>query len=128
MDANQFDRLGLSPTSPRKSPEFPAYRTLLEQTKLVRKLIKQTTRCHGSSALATRLWLDDISLAFYRVGQEAVIEVASSTVTGPLRKEVERYMNDTTVHDNIACDAIPWVQVCAHVITNFLNIAEPAAL
>ncbi len=54
--------------------------------KITAKLLKQTTFCDGSSDVATRAWLDDIDLAFQRVGQAYVVDIVSSSVTGSLRK------------------------------------------
>ena len=58
----------------------------VEQNKLTDQLIRQTVFCDGSSAAATMTWLDGVSLAFNRVGQLMVIEIANSTVKCSLRK------------------------------------------
>ena len=84
--------------------------------------------CDGSSLSATRTWLQDIDLAFGRVGHASIIEVISSTVTGPPRKEIERFISEVIHADNVVRDAVPWAQVRAHVVTNFLNVDEAAAL
>ena len=130
MDAQQFDRYtqGLAQLAQenRQTSQHAAQR--LDLTKLINKLIKQTVWCDGSSTSATRTWLEDIDLAFGRLGQDSVIEVATSTVTGPLRKEIERFLTELILRDNVARAAIPWAQVRAHVVTNFLNVDEAAAL
>ena len=65
-------------------------------------------------------------LAWNRVGDNHITEVAISTITGSLRKEVECFLVDVTVRENVHRDAIPWAQVRAHVIANFLNVYEAA--
>ena len=99
----------------------------LESTALINKLIKQASWCDGSSTTATHTWLVDIDLASARIGQDYVIEVATSTVTGATQ-ERNYFLNDNNQRDNVARDAIPWAQVRAHVATNFLNVDEAAAL
>ena len=130
MNENQFERYttGLTALAEanRQAAQEAAQR--LEITKKVEKLIKQTAWCDGSSTSATRTWLQDIDLAFGRVGHASIIEVVSSTVTGPLRKEIERFISEVIQGDNVIRDAVPWAQVRAHVVTNFLNVDEAAAL
>ena len=72
--------------------------------------------------------MEDIDLAFGRVGQDFVIDVATSTVTGPLRKEIKRFLTELVQRNNVTQAAIPWAQVRTHVVTNFLNVNEAAAL
>ena len=85
--------------------------------------------CDGSSAAATRTWLDDISLAFSRVGQLIVIEIASSTVTGSLRKELENFLQEQVQSQTYdARDRVPWAILRAHLSKTFLNVDEAAAL
>ena len=52
----------------------------LELSKLLAKVIRQTSFADGHSAPATRIWLDDIQLAQNRLGPNHTIEVATSTV------------------------------------------------
>ena len=85
--------------------------------------------CDGSSAAATQTWLDDISLAFSRVGQLIVIEIASSTVTGSLRKELENFLQEQIQSQTYdARDRVPWAILRAHLSKTFLNVDEAAAL
>lgn len=80
MDAGQFDRYtqGLAQISVESRQAVQVAAQRLETTKLLNKLIKQTAFCVGSSASATRAWLDDIMLALNRVGPNHIIEVATS--------------------------------------------------
>ena len=109
MNENQFERYttGLTALAEanRQAAQEAAQR--LEITKKVEKLIKQTAWCDGSSTSATRTWLQDIDLAFGRVGHASIIEVVSSTVTGPLRKEIERFISEVIQGDNVIRDAVP---------------------
>ena len=43
--------------------------------KLTQKLLKQTVFCDGSSDVATRGWIDDITLAFQMVGQPYIVDI-----------------------------------------------------
>ena len=92
MDPQQFHTYtqGLDRISQENKQASQLKAQRVEQSKLTDTLIRQTVFCDGSSAAATRTWLDDISLAFSRVGQ--LIEIASSTVTGSLRKELENFL------------------------------------
>ena len=121
MNEQQFERctnglMALAKAN-RQSAQEAAH--CLEVTKTVNKLIKQTAWCDGSSTSATRTWLQDIDLAFGRVGHTSIIKIVSSTVTGPLRKEIERFLDDVIATDQVLRDAVPWAQVRTHVITNF---------
>ena len=87
MNQEQFERytqgLTLLSNESRQASHAAAMRS--EQNKLTDKLIRQTVFCDGSSASSTRAWVDDVSLAYGRIGQTCIIEIASSTVTGSLR-------------------------------------------
>ena len=100
-----------------------------ERNKLTDKLIRQTVFCDGSSASATRAWLDDVSLAYGRIGQSCIMERASSTVTGSLRKELERFLHEQ-LESGIynSRDVVPWAVLRVHVSKTFLNVDEAATL
>ena len=89
--------------------------------------IRQTTFADGHSAPATRVWLDEIQLAQNRLGPNHTIEVATSTVTGSLRREIELFIHNKEVVDKVDRNAIPWEVVRAHITCNFLNVDEQAA-
>ena len=131
MDPQQFHTYtqGLDRISQENKQAAQATAQRVEQNKLTDKLIRQTVFCDGSSAAATRTWLDDVSLAFNRVGQLMVIEIASSTVTGSLRKELEHFLQDqvqSQAHD--ARERVHWAILRAHLSKTFLNEGEAAAL
>ena len=58
------------------------------------KLLKQTSFSDGSTDVSTRIWLDDIDLAFNRVGDNSIIDIVTSSITGSLRKEVDLYIRE----------------------------------
>ena len=99
----------------------------LELSKLLAKVIRQTSFADGHSAPATRVWLDEIQLAQNRLGPNHTIEVATSTVTGSLRREIELFIHNKEVVDKVDRNAIPWEEVRAHITRNFLNVDEQAA-
>ena len=88
MNPEQFERytqgLALLSNESRQASQAATMRS--ERNKLTDKLIGQTVFCDGSSESAIRAWLDDVSLAYGRIGQSCIMEIASSTVTGSLRK------------------------------------------
>ena len=96
--------------------------------KLTQKLLKQTAFCDGSSDVATRQWIDDINLAFQRVGQPYIVDIVSSSVTGSLRKEVEHYVQQSVNALGVGRDVITWPSIREHVVKSFLNVDEAAAL
>ena len=99
MNSEQFERytqgLALLSNESRHASQAAAMRS--EQNKLIR----QTVFCDESSASSTRAWIDDVSLAYGRIGQNCVIELASSTVTGSLRKELERFCMNKLSQEHI---------------------------
>ena len=101
-------------------------RNVLE--KVTAKLLKQTTFADGSSDVSTRVWIDDMNLAYSRVGDQHIIDLVTSSVTGSLRKEVELFIQNAWNTNHIARDAVPWMEMRDHVIKTFLNIDEAAAL
>ena len=96
--------------------------------KLTQKLLKQTAFCDGSSDVATRGWIDDITLAFQMVGQPYIVNIVSLSVTGSLRKEVEHFIQQSVNALGVGRDVIIWPSIREHVIKSFLNVDEVAAL
>ena len=131
MNAEQFERytqgLALLSNESRQASQAAAMRS--ERNKLTDKLIRQTVFCDGSSASATRAWLDDVSLAYGRIGQSCIMEIASSIVTGSLRKELERFLHEQ-LESGIynSRDVVPWAVLRVHVSKTFLNVDEAATL
>ena len=131
MNQEQFERytqgLALLSNESRQASHAAAMRS--EQNKLTDKLIRQTVFCDGSSASSTRAWVDDVSLAYGRIGQTCIIEIASSTVTGSLRKELERCLHEQIESGAYnSRDVIPWAVLRMHVSKTFLNVDEAATL
>ena len=96
--------------------------------KITAKLLRQTSFAVGSSDFSTRTWIDDIDLANSRVGDQHIIDVVTSSITGSLRKEVELFIQNAWTVNNIARKAVPWLESRDHVIKTFLNVNEAAAL
>ena len=95
---------------------------------VIKDLIHQTRNCDGSSTLAVRNWIREITLAFNQVGNTSIIEIAAKTVSGPFRFELERFIEEQIATNNIARAAVPWADLRDHLSTQFLNIDESAAL
>ena len=91
------------------------------------KLLKQTPFSDGSTDVSTRIWLDDIDLAFNRVGDNSIINIVTSSITGSLRKEIELYIREFMTANRVAREEVPWPNIREHV-KYFLNVDEAAAL
>ena len=74
---------------------------------VIKDLIHQTRNCDGSSTLAVRNWIREITLAFNQVGNTSIIEIAAKTVSGPFRFELERFIEEQIATNNIARAAVP---------------------
>ena len=92
------------------------------------KLLKQTSFSDGSTDVSTRIWLDDIDLAFNRVGDNSIINIVTSSITGSLRKEIELYIREFMTANRVAREEVPWPNIREHVVKSFLNVDEAAAL
>ena len=58
------------------------------------KLERQITVCSGDCPQAVRTWLSEIELSIPQMeGNGAVVRMASGTVAGALREELERYLS-----------------------------------
>ena len=96
--------------------------------KITAKLLRQTSFADGSSDVSTRTWIDDIDLANSSVGDQHIIGVVTSSITGSLRREVELFIQHDWTVNNIAREAVPWLAIRDHVIKTFLNVVEASAL
>ncbi len=103
-------------------------RTHQERRERVKDLIHQTGKCDGAGTTAVRNWLREVQLAFNQVGPNDIIEVASKTVTGPFRFEMERYLEDQMATQNVVRAAIPWNDLKDHMAAQFLSADEAEAL
>ena len=92
------------------------------------KLLKQTSFSDGSTDVSTRIWLDDIDIAFNRVGDNSIINIVTSSITGSLRKEIELYIREFMTANRVAREEVPWPNIREHVVKSFLNVDEAAAL
>ena len=95
---------------------------------ITNKILKQTSFSDGSTDVSTRIWLDDIDLAFNRVGDNSITDIVTSSITGSLRKEVELYIREFMTARHVASEEVPWPEIREHVIKSFLNVDEAAAL
>lgn len=123
MDHNQFQNLtqGLAELETER-------RAIQASREQIRDLIRQTQNCDGSTTAAVRNWIREVTLAFNQVGATHVVEIASKTVSGPLRFELERYVEGVIAANQIARAAIPWPDIRDHIAAQFLNLDESAAL
>ena len=114
MDPAQFQNymIGLA----QQETERHAIQTTREQ---IRDLIRQTQTCDGSSTSAVRNWIREVTLAFNQVGAASIIEIAYKTVSGPLRFELERFIERTIAANQIG-------QTCVIIwLATFLTSTKP---
>ena len=90
--------------------------------------IKQTTVCDGSNPSAVRIWIKEIELARKLLASKQTISLASRTVAGPLRHELERFISEYMTTHSSARDDVPWETVKEHISASFLHIDEASAL
>ena len=70
----------------------------------------------------------EVALTYNRVGAAGIVEVASHTVSGLLRFELERYISNHRQVHNVARRDVPWDVIRTHISTQFLNLDEAAAM
>ena len=99
-----------------------------DQKELVSTLVKQTTKCDGATSTSVRNWIKEIDLARARVGDQGIIEVVTSTITGPLRFETEREIQPIIDEQEIDRALVPWQRLRDHIRVQFLKIDEAATL
>ena len=123
MDAAQFQNytLGLAQQEAER-------RHIPTQREQIRDLIRQTQTCDGSTTAAVRNWIREVMLAFNQVGADSVIEIATKTVSGPLRFELDRYIEGLIVANQVGRAAILWADLRNHISAQFLNPDEYAVL
>ena len=90
-------------------------RHIRKQREQIRDLIRQTQMCDVSTTAAVRNWIREVTLAFNQVGAESIIEIATKTVSGPLRYELERYIEGVIVANQVGRTAILWADLRNHI-------------
>ena len=91
----------------------------------IRQATAQTTRCDGATAQGVRTWLRELRLAIQIAGEGAAIEIATATVQGPLRIELERYVAiQAAAQPPVLRAQIPWAGLRDHLQTIFLGAGE----
>ena len=103
-------------------------RIVHQQRSIIQTLGRQTTPCDGLNTASVRNWIREVTLAYNQVGAPGIIEVASQTVTGPLRFEFERFVSNHRQAHNVARRDVPWDAIRTHISAQFLNVDEASAL
>lgn len=96
---------------------------------LEKSLIKQTVPCDGSIPSQVRAWMADIDLCITQCsGQQARPEslhnVITRTITGSLRRDIERYLDGACNQQQCLRHEISWDQIRRHVTQAFLSPNE----
>jgi hypothetical protein len=100
---------------------------------LERQLIKTTTICDGSSPQSVRDWINEIEIIRPQAQSnsarpESLMIIVTQTITGSLRREIERFL--ITYCDREGCRRlrVPWPVVRDHIRKSYLSINEDAYL
>ncbi len=132
MDAQQFGEYtrGITALEGNRNERENVRVVAQAASNKVKNLIKQTTRCDGSSPSLVREWMDEVSLSEALTGGGAdTIDIATRTITGSLRKDVERYIAARAQEQPpVLSNAIQWAALKAHVTDAFLAPDERAYL
>lgn len=72
------------------------------------------------------MWIKEVNLAIRQLVPADVVELVTRTITGPLRWEVERFIDQYIALNNVQRAAVPWADIETHVSNSFLNIDEAA--
>ena len=123
MDPSQFQTftLGLAQQEAER-------REQLAMRELVKDLIKQTGTCDGTTTSGVRTWMREVTLALNQVGPAFIIHVASRSCAGPLRYELERFIENVMLTTHVERAAINWADLRTHIAGQFLEIDEKASL
>ena len=130
MDASQFNKYtdGLAQMEAQMIVEKKQVRIQAANSERLKGQIKQTTVCDGSNPSAVRIWIKEIELARKLLASKQTISLASRTVAGPLRHELERFISEYMTTHSSARDDVPWEAVKEHISASFLHIDEASAL
>ena len=94
----------------------------------MRDLIRQTNVCDGEDTQAVRMWVHEIELAYNQIGDVNIVQVVTNSISGTLRFEIERFIENHMQIHNVTRATVPWQAIRAHVIAQFLNIDELQSL
>ena len=121
MDNQQFQNCTFGLTQQEQER-----RATQETPEQIRDLIRNTQTCDGATNAAVRNWIREVT--FNQVDAPNITEIASKTVAGLLRFELERFIEGVIVTNQVARNATPWAYVRDHLAAQFLNIDESTAL
>ena len=130
MDVNQFGQYmqGLATMEQNAETARQNVATSKRRQDVRQALVKQTACCDGSTTAAVRVWIKEINLSIRQVAPADVLNVVTRTITGPLRWEVERFIDQYMGANNVARNLVPWADIETHVSHCFLNTDEASAL
>jgi hypothetical protein len=130
MDQNQFAQYmaGLAAIDQNAETGRQNAATHKRRRDVKEGLVKQTTCCDGSTTVAVRVWIKEINLAIRQLAPADIVELVTRTVTGPMRWEVERFIDQYMGAQNVNRNAVPWREIEDHVSHCFLNTDEASAL
>ena len=96
---------------------------------VIRRLVEATSKVDGASAPALRTWFRevDLTIPLTAPNDRAPVEIATRTVSGALRLETERWIQEQAQRQPpVLRNAILWPDLRAHIAENFLTRDEAA--
>ena len=130
MDENQFAQYMTGLATINQNTETARQNAAAEKQRRDTKeaLVKQTTCCDGATMTAVRVWMKEVNLALRQLAPADMVELVTRTVMGPLRWEVERFIEQYMATNQVGRRAVPWANIENHVSQCFLNTDEASAL
>ena len=94
--------------------------------RLLTDLVKRTTECDGSSYRPLKTWFQEVEYTHnYSTSNTDLIEVATKTAKGELRKEIETYLtNHASQHPGRPRFETPWTELKQHLYSTFIPFDE----
>ena len=108
-----------------------SYKTLeIRRRTDINRIINLTTKCDGTQPDNVRIWVEEMEIVekqCYRdISATAMMEVVTNTVTGDMRKAVERFITDCAENQVIKRLEVPWDEVRQFITSNYLSLDEEA--
>ncbi len=126
MDAAQFDHYVSKIDAQTKEAKNIAVVSgnSIKNLNLFKAIANQTNVCDGENVDSLRLWLREIDLARGRLQTPDIVELASRTVSGALRVELEKFIAAKLPLINQDRTQIDWVELKKHITSTFLSLDD----
>jgi hypothetical protein len=117
ITAEQADRAAAQQASQNQHEERTRAQAATNSRLKAEAQTKRVPACDGSTTKAVREWIREVE--FTIPYSERTVYIAARTAEGPLRREVERFLDSQPQRN-----AVTWAQLRAHVQVSFLSAHE----